>query len=300
MTNFIRQLVTDISANIGNVPASVIEIIVTVTDVAVKLIIIYIAWKLLRGGLRRIEKTASERLIHTTVKPIKQLLPLGRTLAVAAFCVLGALFLFSDGIGAALQTVLTTSGIAAVVLGIACQDTLGNLFAGLVLIVTRPFKIGDTIQYVDKGITGVVETITFRHTVIRTFENKQLIIPNSTIGKNIIENFTSGDPRITLLIDFAIEYDSDYEAQIALIANAAETREHTENVRVHIDDMGESAVILRLRVTIPELSNSIQVKNDIYLAVSRAYKAEGFSFAFPSVTVYKAAGSTATAPEAEN
>ena len=282
-------MVTDISTNIGNVPPSVVEIIVTVTDVALKLIILYIVWKLLHGVLRKVEKTADERLNHTAAKPIKQLLPLGRTLAIAAFCILGVLFLFSDGIGTALQTVLTTSGMAAVVLGIACQDTLGNLFSGLVLIVTRPFKIGDTIQYVDKGITGVVETITFRHTVIRTFENKQLIIPNSTIGKNIIENFTSGDPRITLLIDFAIEYDSDYEAQIALIAGCASAQEHTENVRVHIEDMGESAVILRLRATIPELANSIQTKHDIYLAVSRAYKAHGFGFAYPSVTVYNTA-----------
>lgn len=85
-----------------------------------------------------------------------------------------------------LAALLTTSAILGVILGLALQDTLGNLFAGLSLQADAPFAVGDVVTIPTKG-AGVVENITWRGVKIRTFQNKLLVISNTVIGKEAIE-----------------------------------------------------------------------------------------------------------------
>ena len=79
-----------------------------------------------------------------------------------------------------------TSTILAVIIGLALQDTLGNLFAGLATQADQPFQIGDVVSLANKG-SGVVESVSWRGVKIRTFQNKLLVISNSVLGKESIE-----------------------------------------------------------------------------------------------------------------
>lgn len=85
-----------------------------------------------------------------------------------------------------LAPIFTGSAIIGVVIGLALQDTLGNLFAGLAMQADEPFQIGDVVSIEGKG-SGVVENISWRGMKIRTFQNKLLIISNSVLGKEAIE-----------------------------------------------------------------------------------------------------------------
>ena len=88
--------------------------------------------------------------------------------------------------GVQLAPLFTGSTILGIVVGLALQDTLGNLFSGLALQADQPFLIGDVVNIPNKG-TGVVENITWRGVKIRTFQNKLIIIGNSVLGKETIE-----------------------------------------------------------------------------------------------------------------
>jgi len=92
------------------------------------------------------------------------------------------------GMNTVFTSILAGSGIMAVVVGLASQQALGNVISGALLLLFRPFKVGDTIRYLAVDITGVVEEIGFRHTAIRTGENKRLLIPNSLMNSNVVEN----------------------------------------------------------------------------------------------------------------
>jgi len=75
------------------------------------------------------------------------------------------------------------SGFVALIIGLAAQESMGNAFNGLFISIFKPFEVGDRIHLVKANITGFVENITIRHTVIRTFVNSRIIIPNSVINQ---------------------------------------------------------------------------------------------------------------------
>lgn len=95
-----------------------------------------------------------------------------------------------DALSGIANTVLAGSGILAAVLGLAAQESFANIFSGILISVFKPFDIGDRIKIVGDDTAGFVEDITLRHTVIRTYMNVRIIIPNSTMGSAKLENST--------------------------------------------------------------------------------------------------------------
>lgn len=98
-------------------------------------------------------------------------------------------------------------GGAALAIGLSLQQQLSSLAAGVILIVFRPFNKGDTVE-IGSGVKGVVEEIKIVHTRLRTFDNREVMIPNSSITTNTITNYTArGMRRIDLVI--SISYGTD-------------------------------------------------------------------------------------------
>jgi small-conductance mechanosensitive channel len=97
------------------------------------------------------------------------------------------------GIGTAL---LAGAGVASIVLGLAAQNTLGNLIAGMTLLLYRPFQVGDRVQVTaPTGLeTGVVQVITLGYTILRTENNRRIVVPNSAMANQVTVNLTSVDP----------------------------------------------------------------------------------------------------------
>ncbi len=104
---------------------------------------------------------------------------------------------------------LAGAGILAVAVGFAAQHALGNVISGIFIVIFKPFRINDRLAL--QLHQGIVEDITLRHTVIRNFENRRIIIPNSVISNEIIVNADFGDDRIVKWIDISISYDSDID-----------------------------------------------------------------------------------------
>jgi small-conductance mechanosensitive channel len=166
--------------------------------------------------------------------------------AVVVIYVLGAVFALRVALpnfNSGLQTVLAGSGIAAVVLGLAAQGSLGNAIDGVFISMFRPFEVGDRVRLMSGDITGFIEDITLRHTVVRTFVNSRIIIPNSVINKEMIENSNYAESNASSFVDVTITYDSDLELAMGVMAEIVETHKDFIDVRPPQEQLGPAAKV---------------------------------------------------------
>ncbi|HLK36230.1 MAG TPA: mechanosensitive ion channel family protein [Polyangiaceae bacterium] len=118
--------------------------------------------------------------------------------------------LVSDTLGISLAPALTALGVGSLAVALALQDTLSNFFAGLYIVFDKPVRPGDFIR-VDPSYEGYVHAIGWRSTHLRTLSNNLVVIPNATLSKAIITNFTLPNPHVAsnVRVDFAADVDVD-------------------------------------------------------------------------------------------
>jgi small-conductance mechanosensitive channel len=186
-----------------------------------------------------------------------------------------------------LAALFTTSTILGVIIGLALQDTLGNLFAGLAMQADQPFQIGDVISIPTKG-TGVIENISWRGVKIRTFQNKFLIISNSVLGKEAIEVA----PRENLnarLVFFNTDYTNSPAKTIQIVR---ETVRQIENVSqkirplVRVRDLGESGIDWEVKYWLEDYTKYSDTDALIRQRIWYAFQREHIEFAFPTQTIH--------------
>jgi small conductance mechanosensitive channel len=197
-----------------------------------------------------------------------------------------------------MTSALASTGIAAIVIGLAAQETLSNLVSGFIILAFKPFKVGDTVQYIDKKVVGVVEEISLRHTVIRTYENKRVLIPNGLVNKEVIENADYRSDRVSFFLDVDISFDSDVRLAMELIAQLVEAHpdfidprtpeqisENTPKVTVRISGFGHSSVSLRAIVFARDIGTTFSMKSDLYFNMLRAFQNNGIVIPYQTFRV---------------
>ena len=151
-------------------------------------------------------------------------------------------------------TLLSGLGIGSVVLGFAAQESLKNFFGSVAIVLGNPYEVGDFIECIDKGVSGTVEDITMRHTIIRTINNRRVIIPNCEMNTYTIENFNYSENENVKLVDFSISYESDIDKAINIIKeemnklyhpNSKGRNKDVEFPKVRVSEWGDSGIILR-------------------------------------------------------
>lgn len=194
------------------------------------------------------------------------------------------------GLSSLMTSLLASSGILAVIVGVASQEAVGNIVSGLLIIIFKPFKVGDTIRYTDNDITGVVEEIGLRHTIIRTPENKWIIIPNGKVNTGIVENTNYGGDEISFKLAVSVTYESDLDLAMDLMRRAidevlARLPSPPSPPPVRVTEFGSSAVTLLSWVPAPDLAASFRLKNDMLLSIKRLFDENGVQFAYPHMVV---------------
>ncbi|MCF8034643.1 MAG: mechanosensitive ion channel family protein [Desulfarculaceae bacterium] len=192
-----------------------------------------------------------------------------------------------------LGTLVAGAGITAIVVGFAAKSSLANLISGFSLAIYRPFRIGDKVTI--EGEYGTVEDITLRHTIVRTWENKRLILPNEKIDNLALTNYTIIDPKILLRVEFGVSYDTDIDLARRLILEEAERCPHRladslapEEAAVRVISHGDFSIGLRLVMWTADISESWSARWWILEMVKKRFDAEGVEIPFPYRTlVYK-------------
>ncbi|NJN78492.1 MAG: mechanosensitive ion channel [Saprospiraceae bacterium] len=118
-------------------------------------------------------------------------------------------------------SLLAGAGIFAVAIGFASQKAFSNIISGLFIIIFKPFRIHDRLS-IGNDVAGIVEDITLRHTVVRSYENKRFVIPNSLISEQVLVNSDITDSKIRKFIFFKVDYQSDLKQALSIIQELAE------------------------------------------------------------------------------
>lgn len=177
-------------------------------------------------------------------------------------------------------------GAATLAIGLALQGTLSHLAAGFMLILFRPYKIG---QYVDvAGTAGTVVDLNLFFTELSTPDNVQIIIPNGQAWGAIIRNFSHHDTRRVDMV-FGIDYgdDTGKAMQIILDQAAADSRVHKDpEPWVRVTNLGDSSVDLSVRLWC-DAADFWDLKFDMTRAVKEAFDAQGISIPYPHTVEIK-------------
>lgn len=185
-----------------------------------------------------------------------------------------------------LGALLSGSALLGVIIGLALQDTLGNLFAGVSLHADKPFDVGDVIS-IGKW-TGVVESVTWRAVKIRTFLNHIVLASNSMVAKELLA--VSPRENLNARIVFFNAVYSDSPAKVIHVVREA-VRE-TENISrqitpvVRIRDLGASGVDYEVKYWLEDYARYNDTDALVRQRIWYAYRRAGLSFAYPTQTLY--------------
>lgn len=117
-------------------------------------------------------------------------------------------------LGVNVNSIIAAVGAAAVTVGLALKDSMSNIASGVLIIITKPFKAGDFLEF--EGLQGTVTKIEIMNTFLNTVDNKEVIIPNSRLTANNVTNFTSHDMR-RLDLSYSVGYGDDIVAAKQLL-----------------------------------------------------------------------------------
>ena len=189
----------------------------------------------------------------------------------------------------AVTAILAGSGILAVAIGFAAQESFGNLVSGLILSIFRPFDVGDRVQIKSQDITGNIEDITLRHTVIRTILGTRLIVPNSVMSSAVVENthFMEGEPTRNFL-DVDVSYDSDLNVAKRLMEEVVTSHPlyiGPKPLTIYVREFTSSGVSLRAIVATRTVDESFIACSEMRQKVKEAFQANGVTIPFTTVTI---------------
>jgi len=213
---------------------------------------------------------------------------------------------YTVGIGLAISTIpqmrtlaksmLAGAGLLAVAVGFASQQALGNIISGLFIVVFKPFRVNDRIEL--RTFTGIVDDITLRHTVIRNFENRRIIIPNSIISEEIITNSDFDEEKICKWIEVDISYDSDLSLAKRLLRdqvmahplridgrNAAQLENGDPEVVVRVILLGDSGIKLRAWAWAKNAADAFILNSDLLEDLVLLFPTVGIEIPYPHHTI---------------
>ena len=191
-------------------------------------------------------------------------------------------------------TLLAGSGIVALVVSLSAQESFGNIVSGLFISLFRPFNVGDRIKLVSSGVVGYVESITLRHTVIKTMTNTRITVPNSVLNKEIIENSNLVETIASYYVDVSISYESDVERARRIMADIVGSHplyvdvrksKSEEKVPVLMRAFESSGIALRARVWTRTVDDNFKACSDIRLELLRQFKNAGIEIPYTKIKI---------------
>ena len=193
-----------------------------------------------------------------------------------------------DNIGFDITAMIAGLGIGGLALALAAQDSVKNIFAGIMIFLDKPFKIKDRIQ-VD-GFDGTVEEVGLRSTRLRTLEGRIVTIPNSRFTDNSVTNVTS-QPALKVKLNLGLTYDTnedDMQKAIDILEDIVKNQDAiTDDYAAGFNGFGDFSLnIIFIYYVRPE-SNGLNTQTLVNKEILKRFNKEGLEFAFPTQTILK-------------
>ena len=188
-------------------------------------------------------------------------------------------------IGIPMTSLITVFGTASLAVGLAMQGGLTNMVGGLMILIFKPFKVGDWIESND--VSGSVDNISIFYTEISTLDQTKVVLPNGNLANSNIKNFTTNEKR-KLCVNFSVSYDSDIDKVKKVLKDVIDKEEmilKDEEIFIRLTEHSDSALIFTVRVW-TENKNFWPVKFNLLENVKKAFDKNKISIPFPQIDVH--------------
>jgi len=204
-----------------------------------------------------------------------------------------ALLIVLESLGIDIKGLIAVLGIGSLAVALAAQDTLANMIGGFTIMIDRPFRVGDMVRLAD-GSRVVVHEIGIRSTKFLTFDHTLEIVPNAELVKSTVHNITYPAPRVRVVIDVGVGYDSDIaQVRDAMLEEAAR---HSNILaepepKFFFMNFGDSSLDVSLRCQVKRPEDHRRTSSELREQVLNRFRAEGIEIPFPQrvVTMVKGA-----------
>ncbi|MGB2696606.1 MAG: mechanosensitive ion channel domain-containing protein [Candidatus Zixiibacteriota bacterium] len=249
---------------------------ITITSILVGLVII-LAFVILSRGLRKVIKTKLfpkyklDEGIQLAILKVLHYLMVGLGIIIAV-----------QTIGLNLTSLAVVFGLLSVGIGFGLQNIVSNFISGLIILFERPIKIGDQISIGD--VLGKVSNISLRATLIRTFDNISIIVPNSEFITSQVINWSHRDPKIRIHVNVGVAYGSDVPLVINSLLEVAQN--HPEVLKdpgpkVWFIEFGDSSLNFDLLAWIPSPKSRPDVISDLNKGIDEIFRKNKIQIPFP-------------------
>jgi MscS family membrane protein len=216
-----------------------------------------------------------------------QLIPLIRRVASLVMYFI-AVSIMLESFGYEITALVTTAGVASLAVALAAQETLSNMLGGFVILVDRPFRVGDVIELTDGKVGEVVE-IGLRSTRISQFDGNAMVIPNKDMANSRITNFALPTPRAAIRSTIGVDYGTDIEKVKGVLLDILNN--HPELLKdpapgVWFTKFNESSLDLFFSCWVESYRDRFRVADDLNMQVLKAFRENGISIPFPQRDVH--------------
>ena len=251
-------------------------------NLIVAILIYYIGRFIVRlvvGGLRRVmQRQNVEKTLETFVCNLVRI-------ALMVMIIIAAI----GALGIQTTSFIAIFGAAGLAIGLALQGSLSNFAAGVLIVLFRPYKVGDFVEAA--GISGTVEQVQILTTILKTPDNKQIIVPNSQIMDSIITNY-SANPTRRVDLTVGVSYDDDIDKVLATLRELVDAEERIlkdPECLIKVQALADSSVNFVVRPWVNS-ADYWGVYFDLTEAIKKRFDQDGITFPFPQqdVHLYKA------------
>src|SRR5262245_8458356 len=200
---------------------------------------------------------------------------------------IAAITIFKSQLDVDLSGVLATSAVLSVVIGLALQDTLGNLFAGLSIQLERPFQVGDYVSIGEH--TGKVLQVAWRATRMETFRREVITLPNSILSKTPVKNFSRASQPVGIDLYVHLSYDAAPNAVREAILQTVSSVPNVlsePHVRVRVWGYDADGIKWQVRYFVADYLHADNAMDEIYTRLWYRLRRDGIEIPYPQRTVH--------------
>ena len=246
--------------------------------IIVALLIFYIGRMIARSLSKGVRKVLAAREVDKILETFVSNLVYWALLVVVIIAAI-------DRLGIETTSLIAVMGAAGLAVGLALQGSLSNFAAGVLIVIFRPYRVGDFVEAA--GVSGSVEQVQILTTILKTPDNKQIIVPNSAIMSSIITNFSANETR-RVDLTIGVSYDDDLDKVQKTLQEIVDADERILKdpacvIRVH--ELADSSVNFVVRPWVAS-GDYWGVYWDLTETIKKRFDQDGISFPFPQQDVH--------------
>jgi small conductance mechanosensitive channel len=248
-------------------------------SVVIALIVWFVGAKVIRFIRKLIRKAMERREVDKGVTQFTDSMVKYGLYIVLIIVILNVFGIQTSSVAAAVASLGLTAGLAL-------QGSLSNFAGGVLILILKPFKVGDYIIEDTHKNEGTVSEISIFYTRLKTLDNKVVVIPNGTLANASLTNVTTSDKR-QIDLTFGISYDDDLKKAKAILQQIAETTEERvkdTDIQIFVRDLAESSVNLGFRIWVP-MDDYWKVRWDLNERVKLTFDKEGITIPYNQLDV---------------